>query len=166
MQDYKTWVGRYLGETGNGGRLARIVHSDPDFPKESDKEKIRERLKQLNAPEGVMTVFLASWKYYLADAKKKPKEVTLESKLVHEVEKRGGLCWKFTSPGTAGVPDRIVVAPDGKVVFVEMKAPNGKLQPIQQKRARELMERGAKWYLLKSNQDIQLFLQEIFGYEV
>lgn len=166
MQSYKTWVGRYLNQIGIGGQLARIIHSDPDFPKESDKNKIRQRLKQLNVSDGVMAVFMASWKDYQADLQKKPREVTLESKLVHEVEKRGGLCWKFTSPGTVGVPDRIVITPHGMVAFVEMKSPTGKLRPIQKKRARELTERGAAWYLLKSNEDIRIFVREMFGDEI
>jgi hypothetical protein len=113
-----------------------------------------------------MLAFTGTWKWYLADAKKKPGEASLEQKLVLEVERRGGLCWKFVSPGTIGVPDRIVIAPDGRIIFVEMKGPTGKLHPMQRKRAKELADRGADWRLLKSNQDIGLFIQEIFGDEI
>lgn len=166
MQDYKTWVGKWLEVSGAGGKLARAIHNDNQFPLSSDKKVIHKRLEQLNIPEGSMLVFLSSWKDYEKDQRNKPREVNLESKLVHEVEKRGGLCWKFTSPGTVGVPDRVVVAPGGKIAFVEMKAPEGKLRPIQRKRANELKERGASWYLLKSNQDIWAFIQEMFGDEI
>ena len=34
-------------------------------------------------------------------------EKQVEQKLVAAVKSKGGVCWKFTSPGTAGVPDRI-----------------------------------------------------------
>ena len=51
------------------------------------------------------------------------REKMIESRLVQEVQSRGGLCWKFTSPGTDGVPDRIVLMPGGKIAFVEVKAP-------------------------------------------
>ena len=36
------------------------------------------------------------------------REKSIEEKLVAAVKVQGGVCWKFTSPGTAGVPDRIV----------------------------------------------------------
>jgi|GEM_PF-669489 len=166
MQDYKTWIASRLDVVGPLGELARIIHSDPSFPDTSEREKIQQWLSKRPDYERLKIAFIGTWKYYLADAKKQLREVSLESRLVHEVEKRGGLCWKFTSPGTVGVPDRLVIAPGGKVAFVEMKAPRGKLQPIQRKRADELIARGAKWYLLKSNQDILIFLQEMFGDEV
>ena len=55
---------------------------------------------------------------------------------------RGGLAWKFTAPGTSGVPDRIVLLRDGKVGFVEVKAPGKKTRPIQERRLRELRQLG------------------------
>ena len=36
----------------------------------------------------------------------------------------GAKCLKFVSPGYIGVPDRIVLLPGGRVVFVELKRPN------------------------------------------
>ncbi|MDV6239876.1 VRR-NUC domain-containing protein, partial [Trueperella bernardiae] len=36
-------------------------------------------------------------------------EHAIEQHLKKAVEAIGGLCWKFTSPGTAGVPDRICI---------------------------------------------------------
>jgi hypothetical protein len=59
------------------------------------------------------------------------REKCIEQKLVKEVLSRGGLCWKFTSPGTAGVPDRLVLLPYGKTGFIEVKAP-GKESTVQQ----------------------------------
>lgn len=59
------------------------------------------------------------------------REKCIEQKLVKEVLIRGGLCWKFTSPGTAGVPDRLVLLPYGKTGFIEVKAP-GKESTVQQ----------------------------------
>ena len=46
------------------------------------------------------------------------------------------------SPGTSGVPDRIVLLRDGKVGFVEVKAPGKKTRPIQERRMRELRQLG------------------------
>lgn len=41
-------------------------------------------------------------------------ESTVERHLREEAKKRNGLALKFVSPGMNGVPDRIVLMPDGK----------------------------------------------------
>ena len=78
------------------------------------------------------------------------KEQHLEQALVKTVEALGGVCWKLVSPGTAGVPDRIVLLPDGHVGFVEVKAPNGKIRAIQKHRLRQLQRLGFKAYVLNN----------------
>ena len=42
------------------------------------------------------------------------RESEIERRLVQQVRKHGGLCYKFTSPGNPGVPDRIIITPDGR----------------------------------------------------
>lgn len=68
-------------------------------------------------------------------------EKDIERYLKKEIEKRNGLCWKFTSPGTSGVPDRVVIC-KGEVVFVELKKQNGVVSPIQKARIAELQRHG------------------------
>lgn len=48
-----------------------------------------------------------------------------ENKLRTAVQKlgHGVRCLKFESPGFTGVPDRLIVLPGGRVIFVEMKQP-------------------------------------------
>ena len=58
------------------------------------------------------------------------RESTVEHRLVTEVKKRGGIALKFVSPGIDGVPDRLVLLPDGKFAFVEVKAPGKQLEPL------------------------------------
>lgn len=60
-------------------------------------------------------------------------EKELEAKLVKGVQGLGGYCLKWVSPGNRGVPDRIVLLPGGRVVFVEMKRPaaGSKPSPLQ-----------------------------------
>ncbi len=61
-------------------------------------------------------------------------ERVIESYFKEQVEKNGGMCEKFVSPGTKGVPDRIVTWPApgfSRIHFVELKAPLGKLDPCQ-----------------------------------
>ena len=50
-------------------------------------------------------------------------EKVIERKLRDGVKKmgRGAQCLKFESSGTSGVPDRMILLPGGRVVFVELK---------------------------------------------
>lgn len=58
-------------------------------------------------------------------------EKDIEKRLVREVKKLGGLCLKWVSPGNSGVPDRIVLMPSGKAIFVELKRPGGREGALQ-----------------------------------
>ena len=58
-------------------------------------------------------------------------EKDLEYKLRNEIQGLGGECPKWVSPGCTGVPDRIVLMQDGRIAFVEMKAPGKKERPRQ-----------------------------------
>lgn len=60
-------------------------------------------------------------------------EKDVESALVRRVKALGGMCEKFTSPGRRSVPDRIVTLPNGKVIFVEVKAPGKKPSELQER---------------------------------
>lgn len=62
------------------------------------------------------------------------RESIIEKHLVAEVKKAGGRAYKFLSPGRRSVPDRIVLLPGGRLVFVECKAPG------EQPRADQLRE--------------------------
>ena len=50
------------------------------------------------------------------------REKTIEQKLTLMVKKQGGVCLKFVSLGFNGIPDRIVLLPDGRMGFIEVKA--------------------------------------------
>lgn len=73
-------------------------------------------------------------------------EKTTEAYLRDEVKARGGRSYKWVSPGCAGVPDRIVILPGGRVIFVELKS-EGKTSTEQQKRRQaELRSLGCTVY--------------------
>lgn len=59
------------------------------------------------------------------------QEKQIEEKLRKSIKAMGGLCLKWVSPGYTGVPDRIVLLPGGRIVFVELKAPGKKERPRQ-----------------------------------
>ena len=52
-------------------------------------------------------------------------EKELEAKLVRAIKARGGFALKWVSPGTTGLPDRIVLLPGARIAFIEMKRPKG-----------------------------------------
>ncbi|WP_446898820.1 VRR-NUC domain-containing protein [Clostridium sp. LBM24168] len=88
-------------------------------------------------------------------------ESKVENRLKVEVEKCGGMALKFVSPGLAGVADRIVLMPKGKVAFVELKAPGKKMRALQLKRKKQLETLGFKVYLIDSFKAVNDFIQEM-----
>lgn len=94
------------------------------------------------------------------------QESYLEKKLKDGVLKCGGQALKFVSPGRRGVPDRLILKPEGQAIFVEMKAPGKPLEPLQRKRADQLRALGFKVYKLDSIEDVEKFIQEEFGSEI
>lgn len=94
------------------------------------------------------------------------RESQIEARLVHGVKARGGLCLKFTSPGSPGVPDRIVITPNGRVCFVELKTETGRLTKIQQWTIREMRDRGAEVFVVKGLAEVKQFLDEVLPHEV
>lgn len=57
-------------------------------------------------------------------------EKHIESKLRKKVKELGGRAYKFVSPGNSGVPDRLIVLPNGKIGFAELKRPGRKNKNI------------------------------------
>lgn len=91
------------------------------------------------------------------------QERTIEQKLRSEVKARGGLALKFVSPGTSGVPDRIVLIPGGRLFFVELKAPGKRLSPKQVKMAAVLERLGHKVRVIDSTKQVKEFMDEIYS---
>jgi len=92
------------------------------------------------------------------------RESTLERRLVREVKRIGGRAPKWVSPGNRGVPDRIILLPGGRTVFVEMKAPGKPLDPLQEKWVRTLRKLGHEVYKIDSDEDIDRFIDEVRGW--
>ena len=61
------------------------------------------------------------------------RERDIERRLKKRVESSipGAMCLKFESPGFTGVPDRIILLPDGLIAFAELKAPGKTERPRQ-----------------------------------
>lgn len=91
------------------------------------------------------------------------RESSIEHRLKVEVERLGGKCLKFVSPGVVGVPDRIVLLPGGLIIFVELKASGKKMSPIQEYRAKELRKLGFRVECIDSVEKIQEFIEVIIN---
>lgn len=48
-------------------------------------------------------------------------EKKIEQVVCDYAKSKGWLVYKFTSPARAAVPDRLMIAPGGRVIFVEFK---------------------------------------------
>lgn len=93
------------------------------------------------------------------------REKTIEQKLVSAVRAKGGIAPKFVSPGFDGMPDRLVLLPDGKCGFVEVKAPGRKPRPLQETRIRLLRRLGFLVFVLDDESRIPQIISEIGGGE-
>ena len=60
-------------------------------------------------------------------------EKDIESKVCEYARAKGVLAYKFTSPARAAVPDRMFIAPDGRVWFCEFKRGGQKPTPAQER---------------------------------
>ncbi len=73
-------------------------------------------------------------------------EKQTEAFLRDEVKRLGGRSYKWVSPGCSGVPDRVVILPGGRIVFVEMKSGGETSTALQKKRQAELRALGCTVY--------------------
>ena len=85
----------------------------------------------------------------------------MERKIAEAVKAMGGIAPKFISPGFAGMPDRLVILPDGKCGFVEVKRRGEKPRPLQEARHGMLKRLGFKVYVLDCVGQIEEVLHEI-----
>lgn len=91
------------------------------------------------------------------------REKIIEKVLVRQVQNAGGIAPKFVSPGTDGMPDRIVLLPHGRMAFVELKAPGQKPRPLQESRHRLLRTLGYDVYVIDHIAAIPDVIEKIKG---
>jgi len=59
------------------------------------------------------------------------RESEIERYFIWAVAMKGGKTYKFRSVTQNGVADRIACLPNGDTWYVELKAPGGKMEPLQ-----------------------------------
>ncbi|MGI6227175.1 MAG: VRR-NUC domain-containing protein [Peptococcales bacterium] len=88
-------------------------------------------------------------------------EKYIEKRLVMEVKKLGGLALKLSPIGFDGMPDRLILLPNSRIAFIEVKAEGENPRPLQLKRHRTLRKLGFKVYVLDNKDQIGGILSEI-----
>ena len=89
------------------------------------------------------------------------REKNIEQKLVKAVKSAGGIAPKLTCPGFDGMPDRLVLMPEGRIGFVEVKALGKEPRPLQVRRHEMLRNLGFKVYVLDDPEQIGGILHAI-----
>ena len=80
-----------------------------------------------------------------------PTERDIEKKTCKYASDKGWLNFKFVSPTSRGVPDRIYLK-DGMIFFIEFKTRIGKLSKYQEHIIRRMQEKGARIYIVSTVQ--------------
>lgn len=77
------------------------------------------------------------------------KEQQIQAKKIKELEAQGYYVIKLTVTNRPGIPDLIAIPPNSDVLFVEVKAANGKVSKLQEFRHQELADKGIKVEIFK-----------------
>lgn len=89
-------------------------------------------------------------------------EKKIEDLFVKRVLEMGGQALKLNSASGAGLPDRLILIPRGKIAFVEFKAPGKKPRPLQEYMFNEIRSIGFRVYVVDRPEKIGGVINEIF----
>ena len=82
------------------------------------------------------------------------RESVIEQYLVRRIKSLGGMADKFVSPGKRSVPDRLVTLPEGRIIFVELKATGKKPTELQQRDHDRRRDLGCEVLVLDSKEAV------------
>jgi len=86
------------------------------------------------------------------------RESAIEGFVCRTAKEAGWLVFKFVSPSNSGVPDRIFIK-DGRVVFIEFKAPGKKPTKLQERIIGKIRNAGVEVYVCDNVEDARNALQ-------
>lgn len=90
-------------------------------------------------------------------------EREIEAWMGRALRSMGCLWYKWVSPGVRGVPDRILITPEGKVFFVELKTDDGRLSRMQSLQIERLMAHGQRVYVVRGMAGAEAFVEMLQG---
>lgn len=88
-------------------------------------------------------------------------EKLIEKKLREQVAKLGGKAYKFSSPNNSGVFDRIVLMPDERIWFVELKTTGKKPTALQKIFQHDVEAIGFQTRIIDCEEKLKTFFDEI-----
>lgn len=91
--------------------------------------------------------------------KKIESEKVLERKLSKWVKELGGISVKLLATYFTGIPDRMVLLPEGRIFFCEIKTTGKKPSPIQQRVHTILRDLGFRVHVIDCTDDLSLMLK-------
>lgn len=86
------------------------------------------------------------------------KEATVEAILVTAARLHGVMAVKL---GYDGMPDRMLLAPGGRVAFVELKRPGGRVRPLQRLVLKRLRRLGFRAEIVDNVEDARAAVEEL-----
>lgn len=89
------------------------------------------------------------------------RESTIEAKIVKYCRENGILTYKFSSPSHRGVPDRVMMR-DGKVMFLEVKAPGKTPSALQLHEMTKIHKFGVDVAWVDDFSEARLYLENFF----
>lgn len=110
---------------------------------------------------GFCVTALHRYKIKAGKPDKTMNEKRIEKKLREAVKKMGGECLKFTSPGRAGVADRLVLMPGERMWFVETKTTGKTLDPLQELFRKQVTGLGFRHRIVDNPERLTNFLTEL-----
>lgn len=90
-------------------------------------------------------------------------EKLIEKRLGKAVEKLGGIALKLFSVWFTGLPDRIVLMPNGRIYFAEMKSTGAKQSPRQKLVTKLLVRLGFFVAVIDTDEQLDEFLFKIYN---
>jgi VRR-NUC domain len=93
-------------------------------------------------------------------------EKNLQRSCIRYATSLGALCVKLSALGrygNAGFPDYLIILPNGRVLFVEFKAPNGALTKLQEHWQAKLRAAHQQVHTVDSGGDFRLILTVAMG---
>jgi len=97
-----------------------------------------------------------------AKLKRHTQEKEVEAYFVAQVERWGGMCEKFSSPGRKGVPDRIVTWKRygwALIHFVELKTIGGALESWQKRDHERRRKLGAHVFVIWDKRGVDEYIE-------
>ena len=91
------------------------------------------------------------------------REKVIEQYFVAEVKRLGGIALKLNSTSMNGLPDRLILLPNGVLFFAELKSTGKKARPLQRFIHQKLQSLGFIVYVIDSMAQVKKIVKDLEG---